>query len=248
MYTPDEAKDKARRLFNCALGDMEEYGVEVLNLKNLAEIFKLKGNDFMQFGYYSDAIFTYTVAIALCGDNAIYYCNRAAAYTKTKQYTEAISDCQKAIEIDPSYIKAYSRLGFVYFAQGNFNDAIHKGFKKALQLDPDNEAMKGNIQAAEKKLMEERERDSRSSSHNGDSCPQFDYPSARDSDRQMMNLFNEYNRRNHDIIAEQGFDGVSDRQIGNLCEIVRSIGQMVGADSIRISTTQDDDNNSPHGN
>ncbi|XP_071693639.1 small glutamine-rich tetratricopeptide repeat-containing protein 2-like [Rutidosis leptorrhynchoides] len=149
MYTPDKAKKQARRLFNCALGDMQEYGVEVLSVKNLADIFKSKGNDAMMlFKEYPFAIFSYTVAIALCGDNAIYYCNRAAAYTQTKQYTEAISDCQKAIELDSSYRKAYSRLGSVYFAQGKYNDAIHKGFKKALQLDPDNESMKGYIQAA----------------------------------------------------------------------------------------------------
>ncbi|XP_071692106.1 uncharacterized protein [Rutidosis leptorrhynchoides] len=113
----------------------------------------------MQSKLYRDAIERYSVAIALCDDNAVYYCNRAAAYTQTQQYTEAIRDCHKAIEIDPSYIKAYSRLGSVYYAQENFNDAIHKGFKKALQLDPGNEFIKGKCKAAVIKLtIEEYER------------------------------------------------------------------------------------------
>ncbi|XP_071694244.1 small glutamine-rich tetratricopeptide repeat-containing protein 2-like isoform X2 [Rutidosis leptorrhynchoides] len=143
--TPNEAED------------LKKSGGSEFDIQKLADTFKLQGNKAMQSKLYPDAIERYSVAIALCDDNAVYYCNRAAAYTKTKQYTEAISDCQKAIEIDPSYIKAYSRLGFVYFAQGNFNDAIHKGYKKALQLDPENEFIKGNCKAAvEKVIIEER--------------------------------------------------------------------------------------------
>lgn len=55
---------------------------------------------------------------------------RAAAYTQMHKYTEAIRDCLKSIEIDPNYSKAYSRLGLAYYAQGNYSDAIEKGFKK----------------------------------------------------------------------------------------------------------------------
>jgi small glutamine-rich tetratricopeptide repeat-containing protein alpha len=55
---------------------------------------------------------------------------RAAAYTQIHKYTEAIRDCLKSVEIDPGYSKAYSRLGLAYYAQGNYSDAIDKGFKK----------------------------------------------------------------------------------------------------------------------
>lgn len=55
---------------------------------------------------------------------------RAAAYTQIHKYTEAIRDCLKSIEIDPNYSKAYSRLGLAYYAQGNYRDAIEKGFTK----------------------------------------------------------------------------------------------------------------------
>jgi small glutamine-rich tetratricopeptide repeat-containing protein alpha len=57
---------------------------------------------------------------------------RAAAYTQINKYTEAIQDCLRSIEIDPNYSKGYSRLGFAYYAQGNYRDAIDKGFKKGL--------------------------------------------------------------------------------------------------------------------
>ncbi|XP_071704246.1 small glutamine-rich tetratricopeptide repeat-containing protein 2-like [Rutidosis leptorrhynchoides] len=135
---------------------MEKSGVTEFDLKNMADAFKLQGNKCMQRKWYPDAIRLYTVAVALCDDNAVYHCNRAAAYTQFRMYTEAIRDCNKAIEIDPNYKKAYSRLGFAYYAQGNYTEAVEKGFRKALQLDPNNESIIGNIQAAEQKLGEGR--------------------------------------------------------------------------------------------
>lgn len=58
------------------------------------------------------------------------WCIRAAALTQIQQYEAAVQDCQKSIAINPNYSKAYSRLGFVYYAQGKYRDAIDKGFTK----------------------------------------------------------------------------------------------------------------------
>ncbi|XVF36901.1 hypothetical protein REPUB_Repub19eG0098800 [Reevesia pubescens] len=150
--------DKATRLFQDALNEMERSGCQAFDRKNLAETFKCQGNRSMRSKLYSDAIELYSVAVSLCDDNAVYYCNRAAAYTQIHKYNEAIRDCLKSIEIDPNYSKAYSRLGLAYYAQGNYADAIEKGFKKALQLDPNNESVKENIRVAELKLIDEQRR------------------------------------------------------------------------------------------
>ncbi|PSS19914.1 Small glutamine-rich tetratricopeptide repeat-containing protein [Actinidia chinensis var. chinensis] len=162
--------DRATRLFHNAAMELQKSGCQTFDGKCLAETFKSQGNKAMQSKLYSDAIELYTFAIALCEDNAVYYCNRAAAYTQINQYAEAILDCLKSIEINPSYSKAYSRLGFAYYAQGNYRDAINKGFMKALQLDPNNDSVKENIRVAEQKLIEEQRRaehheGSRSASH-----------------------------------------------------------------------------------
>ncbi|XP_022768184.1 small glutamine-rich tetratricopeptide repeat-containing protein-like [Durio zibethinus] len=149
--------DKATRLFQDALNEMERSQCQAFDHKNLAETFKCQGNRAMQSKLYSDAIELYSIAVSLCDDNAVYYCNRAAAYTQIHNYNEAIRDCLKSIEIDPNYSKAYSRLGLAYYAQGSYADAIGKGFKKALQLDPNNESVKENIRVAEQKLKDEQQ-------------------------------------------------------------------------------------------
>lgn len=156
--------EKATQLFHDALAEMERSGCQEYNTKNLAETLKSQGNRAMQLKLYLDAIKLYNCAVALCENNAVYYCNRAAAYTQAHKYTEAVRDCLKSIEIDPNYSKAYSRLGTAYFAQGNYADAINKGFKKALQLDPSNEVVKENIQMAEQKMKEDQQRAERDQS------------------------------------------------------------------------------------
>lgn len=60
---------------------------------------------------YDEAIETYTQAIELDSTNPVYYSNRAAAHSSKGDHLSAIGDAEKAIEVDPSYVKAYHRLG-----------------------------------------------------------------------------------------------------------------------------------------
>jgi len=62
---------------------------------------------------YEEAIKLYTEAISIWPNNAIYYANRAAAYSCVRKFEEAAQDCELSIQRDPSYGKAYSRLGFI---------------------------------------------------------------------------------------------------------------------------------------
>ena len=60
---------------------------------------------------YREAVECYTKAISIDCNNAVYYSNRAAAYSKLDDHTRAIQDCEKAVSIDPTYSKAYGRMG-----------------------------------------------------------------------------------------------------------------------------------------
>jgi small glutamine-rich tetratricopeptide repeat-containing protein alpha len=121
---------KATQYFNEAVLSMQKSGRKNASLVDLAESFKSRGNEFMRSNQHLKAVELYTCAIALSRKNAIYYCNRAAAYTLLNMNNEAIVDCLKSIEIDPNYSKAYSRLGSAYFALGNYQDALYKGYLK----------------------------------------------------------------------------------------------------------------------
>ncbi|CAH2070602.1 unnamed protein product [Thlaspi arvense] len=122
--------EKATKIFHDAINEMEKSGCQTFDVKNLAETLKCQGNKAMQSQLYLDAVEHYSFAIALSDKNAVFYCNRAAAYTQINRCSEAIKDCLKSIEIDPNYSKAYSRLGLAYYAQGKYVDAIEKGFRK----------------------------------------------------------------------------------------------------------------------
>lgn len=50
-------------------------------------------------------------AIKLDGSNKVFYCNRAAAYSKMENHYLAVEDCKRALDMDPKYGKAYGRMG-----------------------------------------------------------------------------------------------------------------------------------------
>lgn len=58
------------------------------------------------------AIDSYSKAIALDPTNAVYFSNRAAACSSKGDHASAVEDAKRAIEVDPSFVKAYSRLGY----------------------------------------------------------------------------------------------------------------------------------------
>ncbi len=67
---------------------------------------------------------------------------KAATYNKQGvlcsfkgQSDEAISNFNKAIEIDPSYLFAYLNRGDQYMRKGQFDQAI-SDFNKAIEIDP----------------------------------------------------------------------------------------------------------------
>ncbi|KAK8876176.1 Hsp90 cochaperone [Tritrichomonas musculus] len=103
----------------------------------LAEKDKIEGNRFFSKGEYSKAIECYSEAIKRQPKNAIYYANRAAAYTKLDEVMLAIVDCQTAIELDPKYVKAYTRKASCHFKMKDFDNA-RSLYNQALKLDPKN--------------------------------------------------------------------------------------------------------------
>lgn len=65
----------------------------------------------------------------------------------------AVEDCKRAIDMDSNYGKAYGRMGLAYSCVDKHKEAI-ECFKKAIDLEPDNESYKSNLKLAQDKLSE----------------------------------------------------------------------------------------------
>ncbi|XP_071957600.1 mitochondrial import receptor subunit TOM70-like [Antedon mediterranea] len=79
-----------------------------------AQASKNRGNKYFKASHYDQAIRCYTEAIDVCpvdkkADLATFYQNRAAAREQQGKYAEVISDCSKAIGLNPTYTKAMFR-------------------------------------------------------------------------------------------------------------------------------------------
>lgn len=117
---------------------------------NLAEELKTRGNDQMKLGHYSEALDLYTKAISLNPRNPVYYCNRAAAFSRLEKHQDAIADCKESIKISPT-AKAYGRMGVAYSNMHMYKDA-REAYAKAKELDPSNGTYEQNLKLAEELL------------------------------------------------------------------------------------------------
>ncbi|CAR22265.1 Sgt2p [Lachancea thermotolerans CBS 6340] len=127
--------------------------VEDAEIKAKAEALKLEGNKAMATKDFEHAISKYSEAIRTLPSNAVYFANRAAAYSSLKKYAEAVEDAEAAIKVNPSYSKGYSRLGFAQYALGRPEEALD-AYKKVLDIEGSNatDAMKRDYDTAMKKV------------------------------------------------------------------------------------------------
>lgn len=124
--------------------------------KAKAEALKAEGNKAIGAKDYDNAVARYSEAIALNPYNVVYYSNRAAAYTSSNQLQKAVEDAEKAIELDPSFTKAYSRLGLAQYNLGNVVAAM-KAYERGIAAEGANptEAMKSGYETAKKRAEAE---------------------------------------------------------------------------------------------
>lgn len=117
--------------------------------ENKAEEQNNKGNEFFRENKLQEALKSYNDAITCNCSNPKYYSNRAACYNKMNKFENAIEDCEKAIEIDPSFLKAYVRKGNILLSNQQYKDA-KETFQEGLKVKPDdNDLLSGNLKCDE---------------------------------------------------------------------------------------------------
>ncbi|KAM3320640.1 TPR repeat-containing thioredoxin TTL1 isoform X2 [Capsicum chacoense] len=97
-------------------------GKEKSYIQNPEELKRI-GNESYKKGDFPEALSFYEKAIAISPGNAAYHCNRAAALMGMKRVVEAVKECEEAIRLDPSYIRAHQRLGSLLLSLGQVENA-----------------------------------------------------------------------------------------------------------------------------
>ena len=113
---------------------MAEEETTEFDYKAHANSLKDEGNEAFQLGTDEGtqrAILLYSQAIDLDPDNHVFYSNRSAAFLKSDSKSKALYDAEKCVQLAPTWIKGYQRLGAAQQSLKRFSQAIDN-FKKAL--------------------------------------------------------------------------------------------------------------------
>lgn len=89
-------------------------------------------------------------------DLSILYSNRSLCQLSVGKFAEARDDAILSTERDPSYVKAFFRLGSAYTKLGDPDGAVD-AFQKALNIDPSNTALQKELSKAKKAQAEQKE-------------------------------------------------------------------------------------------
>uniref|UniRef100_K3WSW6 Uncharacterized protein n=1 Tax=Globisporangium ultimum (strain ATCC 200006 / CBS 805.95 / DAOM BR144) TaxID=431595 RepID=K3WSW6_GLOUD len=131
--------------------DYDELSPEEREVHALHE--KQKGNECFKVNENDEAILYYTRSMAFDDSNAIIYANRAMAYLRIKSFAAAEQDCSRAVLLDPTYVKGWTRRGMTRFRRGKYAEAI-ADFEEALRLEPSNKEVKKLLKKAMDKWKE----------------------------------------------------------------------------------------------
>jgi tetratricopeptide (TPR) repeat protein len=86
-------------------------------------------------GQPAAAVAAYTVCISLRPEEAICYVSRGTAYGDINQTDDALSDLEKAQQLDPEFWAVFLNRGAVHLARKEFREA-EADFKKVIELRP----------------------------------------------------------------------------------------------------------------
>ncbi|KAG0738980.1 hypothetical protein G6F57_000187 [Rhizopus arrhizus] len=104
--------------------------------REASEQHKANGNKLFAEKRFEEAIKEYTSAIIKDSSVPVYYTNRALCYLKLEKYDQVISDCRRAIELDPNIVKGYYLLGQALTENKQHTEALNKlkiGYELAIQ-------------------------------------------------------------------------------------------------------------------
>ena len=106
-----------------------------------AEEHKDRGNELFKAGDFPGAIREFDEGVKRDPNNKFLYSNRSFAYIKLMEPTSALKDADKALELDPTFVKAWARKGTCHQLHKEYHKAMD-AFAKGLELDENNKDCK----------------------------------------------------------------------------------------------------------
>ncbi|CAB3977518.1 Serine threonine- phosphatase 5 [Paramuricea clavata] len=118
------------------MAESGEENVEISEaIKEEAETVKAKANEFFKDGDFVTAMELYSHAIRLNPHCAVYYGNRSFCSIKLENYGDALTDANKALELDKTYIKGYYRRASANMVLGKFKASL-KDYETVVKFRP----------------------------------------------------------------------------------------------------------------
>lgn len=146
----DRTKETVRLLKCCELELKKKKRADYLN-PEMALAAKEEGNGFFREGKYTQAIDRYEEAIKRDPTCAPYHNNLGSALCKISDFQGAKRAVEKAIDIDPTYVKAYAKKGDIEVLSKELHKA-RESYQKGLGIDSTNAACKNGLAQVEYKL------------------------------------------------------------------------------------------------
>ncbi|KAL2160543.1 hypothetical protein VTH06DRAFT_1231 [Thermothelomyces fergusii] len=163
LYSQGE-NEKAVQHFRKALSCDPEFRDAIKWLRTVQKLEKMKedGNAQYKAGRWQAAFDVYTAALEVDptnkGTNSKIYQNRAMCRIKLKQYEDAIADCEKAISLDPQYIKARKTKANALGLAEKWEAAVRE-WKAIQELDPEDRTVAKEVRKAELELKKSQRKD-----------------------------------------------------------------------------------------
>jgi DnaJ family protein C protein 7 len=156
--------EKAIQHFRQAIACDPDFKDAVKYLRMVQKLDKTKeeGNNHFKMGRYQQAVDIYTSALDIDpsnkGTNSKILNNRAMCLTKLKDYAKAIQDCDRALQLDPSYTKARKTRAKALGASGDWEEAV-RAFKNIAEQHPEEPGIAKEVRDAELELKKSKRKD-----------------------------------------------------------------------------------------
>ena len=164
MFYAQGDNDKAESHFRLALECDPEHRDAAMWLKLIKRVERIKneGNAEYKARRWQAASEKYTEALSIdptnCTTNSKLLQNRALCRMQLRQYGEAIADCEKAISLDPNYLKARKTKATALGQANRWEEAVQE-LKQLHERSPEDLGLPREIRRAELELKKSQRKD-----------------------------------------------------------------------------------------